>query len=417
MIKLIIFGTGKSSDIVVECLNDNAEVMIYLDNNSLKQNTFKNKVKIVFPNKISEFDYDYVIIASTRYREMEEQLLDLDVDGNKIISFFDYQNCRYEEYDSFLNTMQAKFKAYEAFINIRLDKIENSFRLFSSNFTYEIADDFQKNNFKFPIVLAAHDAIERILNEKCSMIRFGDGEFEIMFGRNRPRFQKCNDNLKERLLGIINNKDKNLLTCIADNYGSLNRYNFEAANEIRAYLTPEVREEHMKVLDLDKVYYDAYITRPYSIMRDKSHVKEDFDKWKLVWDSRDCVIIEGEYSRLGVGNNLFDNAVSLERILCPAENAWDSYSAILDETKKIGKNKLIMISLGPAATVLAYDLYKLGYQALDIGHIDIEYEWYLRNVKKPVSVKGKYVNEVDGGNNVEFLYDEKYEQQIIARIF
>ena len=52
------------------------------------------------------------------------------------------------------------------------------------------------------------------------------------------------------------------------------------------------------------------------------------------------------------------------------------------------KNKLILIALGPTATILAYDLYKLGYRAIDIGHIDIEYEWFLRkaNTKIPIII-------------------------------
>ena len=53
------------------------------------------------------------------------------------------------------------------------------------------------------------------------------------------------------------------------------------------------------------------------------------------------------------------------------------------------KNKLILIALGPTATVLSYDLNKLGYQAIDIGHADIEYEWYLRKAKKKIPIKNK----------------------------
>ena len=45
--------------------------------------------------------------------------------------------------------------------------------------------------------------------------------------------------------------------------------------------------------------------------------------------------------------------------------------------QKLSKNKLILIALGPTATVLSYDLYKLGYHVIDIGHADIEYEWFL----------------------------------------
>ena len=79
-------------------------------------------------------------------------------------------------------------------------------------------------------------------------------------------------------------------------------------------------------------------------------------------------------------------------------------------------DKLILLSYGPTATILAYDLAKLGYQAVDIGHLDIEYEWYQRGDVNGGVVKGKYTNEAMGGNNVEECADEKYFSQIICDI-
>ena len=45
-------------------------------------------------------------------------------------------------------------------------------------------------------------------------------------------------------------------------------------------------------------------------------------KLKTLWSGRDVVIIEGEKSRLGIGNNLFDNMKSIQRIICPVINAF-----------------------------------------------------------------------------------------------
>lgn len=39
------------------------------------------------------------------------------------------------------------------------------------------------------------------------------------------------------------------------------------------------------------------------------------------------------------------------------------------------KDRLIIIVLGPTAKLLAYDLNKLGYRALDLGHMAKAYEW------------------------------------------
>ena len=78
---------------------------------------------------------------------------------------------------------------------------------------------------------------------------------------------------------------------------------------------------------------------------------------KQLWEARNVVFVEGAQSRLGVGNDLFDNAASIKRILCPAQNAFDKYSDILQTIQQhVKKDDLLILALGPTATVLAYDL-------------------------------------------------------------
>ena len=78
---------------------------------------------------------------------------------------------------------------------------------------------------------------------------------------------------------------------------------------------------------------------------------------------------------------------SIQRIICPVINAFNLYSKIVNTVKKkVSKNKLILIALGPTATLLSFDLYKLGYQSIDVGHVDIEYEWFLRNAKRKIPI-------------------------------
>jgi len=55
--------------------------------------------------------------------------------------------------------------------------------------------------------------------------------------------------------------------------------------------------------------------------------------------------------------------------------------------------------------------------AIDIGHIDIEYEWFLQGVTEVSVVKNKFVNECGGGANVGDIHDIKYENEIISKIF
>ena len=80
-------------------------------------------------------------------------------------------------------------------------------------------------------------------------------------------------------------------------------------------------------------------------------------------------------------------------------------------------NVLILIALGPTATALAYDLHKLNYQTIDLGHVDIEYELYLRKAKRMISIPSKYVFEAVGGTkNISNVTDINYYKQIVVKI-
>jgi glycosyltransferase family protein len=167
---------------------------------------------------------------------------------------------------------------------------------------------------------------------------------------------------------------------------------------------------------MKKEYYDTQVTRLYIDHNNKNKAKNRFLKIRRVWNNKEIIIVEGEKSRLGVGNDLFDNADSVKRIICPSINAFAKYDEILNQIKKHNKSKLILIALGPTATVLAYDLSKCGYHAVDIGHIDIEYEWFLQNAKEKLPVKNKYIGEIPGGADVNDIQNCDYENQVISVI-
>lgn len=82
----------------------------------------------------------------------------------------------------------------------------------------------------------------------------------------------------------------------------------------------------------------------------------------------------------------------------------------------ISTNTLVLAALGPTATVLAYDLCNKGYQAIDIGHLDVEYEWFLRKDVVGTPLEFKYVDGSPEGRKVHRLEDPQYQKQIIRRI-
>lgn len=129
------------------------------------------------------------------------------------------------------------------------------------------------------------------------------------------------------------------------------------------------------------------------------------------------MFVEGNLTHLGYGNDLFSNARSIKRILCPNKNAWDHYDDILSTViSHTNNDTLIIIALGMTATVLAADLAKTGRQALDLGHIDIEYEWMKMGATEKVPIPGKYVNEAKDGDKVSTILPDEIQQQIIATV-
>ena len=65
---------------------------------------------------------------------------------------------------------------------------------------------------------------------------------------------------------------------------------------------------------------------------------------------------------------------------------------------------------------MAYDLYEAGFRVIDIGHVDIEYEWFLRKDRTHKKIEGKFVSEAQGGSEVSAVKEQAYVSQIVMKI-
>lgn len=267
---------------------------------------------------------------------------------------------------------------------------------------------------KHPKVLDFHKSLNIIIEKQLSVSRFGDGELMIIRGSGWG-FQKYDDELAKRLVEVLNSNGPNLAICIPDVFEDISRFTDSA----RKFWNNQVLDSlyHWNKYTIkNKTYLDSLFTRFYMDLKDKDKFPESsLHLLKKIWDGKKILIIEGTGSRLGYKNDLFDNTKSIKRILCPAENAFSKYDEILELSVKYGDDTLILIALGMTATVLSYDLANKGFRAIDIGHIDIEYEWYRMKAKTKVPVKHRYMNEVSC-RAFDELKDEVYVNQILAEI-
>lgn len=267
--------------------------------------------------------------------------------------------------------------------------------------------------YSMPNVMTDSDTLNYILENRCSVCRYGDGELNLMRGVG-IKFQEYDSELSKRLHEIAAAPAKeNTLICLPNIFKSLDGFAKESRNWWKNYL--RCTRGYWYSYFRNELYGDTNITRFYVENVDKN--RDDYvRKLKLLWQNRHILIVEGQKSRLGMGNDLFEQTKEIKRILCPSRNAFAVYSEILEKTRnyvRTGNFDLIICALGPTATVLAYDLAET-VQTLDLGHIDIEYEWYLRKAQTKQAIDNKSVTEVNDscGDEVE----QTYAEQILARI-
>lgn len=375
--KVIIWGAGRYLFLVLEALREDTEVVAIVDSDPSKHGKIINNIKVILPFELDNYRYDAIIISPLKSASSIEDYLETDKYCNKRI--INIWKC--EEETDILKSRNE----------IILDSIEQKeiyrARIDSAPYEWGLR--------KTPEILSAMLLLKKVMEDKCSLCRYGDGEFNIMLNDGNPWFQEYHPGLAQRLIQIINEKNDHVLIAIAQNFREFEKYTEDAADAIRLYMKGEKRKRILSLLP-DRTFYDAYVSRPYIIYRDKNYADTIFRLIKSVWNDRNVLIVEGKYSRLGVGNDLFSTARDIKRIICPSSDAWHMYDAILRKVIEYAKlhKCLVCISLGPTATVLAHDLGVVGVQALDIGQVDNEYEWWKVHASERVQINGKMVAEV-----------------------
>ncbi len=120
-IKIILYGTGKTSQPIMKklCQISSIQVTAVADGNLLKEGQDFYGHKIIAPKDISNYSYDYLIIASIFKDEIKEQLKNIGVDINKILDNYIYfMQCHWikEHYKAF----------YDKNDKLKQDNIDNN---------------------------------------------------------------------------------------------------------------------------------------------------------------------------------------------------------------------------------------------------------------------------------------------------
>ena len=243
------------------------------------------------------------------------------------------------------------------------------------NLRYELFDDAPYK----PKIKTVDESIDEILKHHYSVARFGDGEFQLMCGNSIP-FQKHSKELQQRMIDVFNSDISKLKIAIVramwfdkSNLSDINK------NFWRRY-GPGFRKQILPYIDMKKTYFAAEMTLAYTYFKNYD-IETYFKKIRKIWDNKDIVVVCGKSVFDNIDNNIFDNVKSIDYVYTKAIDAFDEYDDLLSKVKKQNKGKIIIAICGPTAKVLVYDLAKIGYWALDMGHIAKAYDWYKKNLR------------------------------------
>lgn len=252
-----------------------------------------------------------------------------------------------------------------------------------------------RKKFQSIDIKTIEETIDSVTEKGVSISRFGDGEFKWIDMTGQKSFEKDSKELSSKLLEVLNSDDKQVAIALPQAFKDPS---ILTANKYWEREMGKYGKQWLNDINLNSHYYNVNITRPYMDLRNKKIANYVFDKFKEFMENKDILIIEGTETHFGEGNDLLKNVNSIKRVECPAHNAFESYDDIYNHSVDV-INKwnpdVVLTALGPTATVLTFDLTKkTKKQVIDIGHFDIEYEWYLKKDNKREPISGKAVNEI-----------------------
>ncbi len=271
-----------------------------------------------------------------------------------------------------------------------------------------------------PKIMSFNKTINYILNNRCSVSRFGDGEFSYMLG-NDMKFEKANIEKANLLISSFKTNNKKVLICITSAFRPLrNNFTKNVNKYYKDYMLANYRSIS-KFFNYKYNYGDALFTRFYMDYKNKNKIiiKKKISLIKRLWEERNLLIVEGINTKLGVGNKLFDNAKIIRRIICPNNGCMEILNKISKTIQKhYNSNDLVLLSLGAAASYLSVFLSTTkDIQCIDVGHIDIEYIWFLNGLEEKTLIDGKSSAEAKNFNRLAYIYDkEEYDKEIIETL-
>lgn len=210
-------------------------------------------------------------------------------------------------------------------------------------------------------ILTDRETVEYIIKNEKSIIRFGDGEFNLL-NEIDISYQKASKKLKKELEDIVNNYDKNsnYILCMPKFFMNSSGFKILKRNWISSWSFS--RYCFMKNFDQNQIYGDAFL-----------FAEGNEQIYKKIWERskfKNCIFIHNNEKYAYE----FEEKYKIKTffIKAPEKNAYESLTDILykieNQLSKVQiKNTFIISSMGPASKILVYRL-KDRIRVFDTGH-------------------------------------------------
>lgn len=217
------------------------------------------------------------------------------------------------------------------------------------------------------------ESVEVLRDEGRSLARFGDGEFRLMYRReHKLKFHGNSPELMDALKRVMTEPSPNTLIGMPQVFLGLH-WSIVMA-ETWHFVGPLAATRER--------FANSHITRPIFF---EQYGQDAVDVWRSVWEGRDVTVVTGQGSRFDLVPALFDNLGMVNEVFSTPTDAFLDLDRLINEIKSVG-NDLVLLSLGPAATVAADLLAGEGIQALDIGHLSSSFENVVNGAPLPEHV-------------------------------
>lgn len=256
------------------------------------------------------------------------------------------------------------------------------------NLQYELPE-YWRTQRKIKIY-SIENTLEYLTTHNVSFCRFGDGELELIAGKSIS-FQQANEKLSYRLQEVLSSQDKNIIIGLPYALFTGKSHLLEIVSDFWYLHGEKYRDIIFQYYHPNQQYYAAEMTLPVAMYKEYD-LDKYFKQLRSLWENKKIALIYGEGILHKFKFNIFDNASTTYHIVAPSKNAFKSYTTILQQVQKLEKDTLLLIILGPTATVLAYDLAHMGYRALDIGHVAKAYDWYMTKMRVPTNLPSSFFN-------------------------